>query len=129
LHEFVFRQQAAIALDQGKEDLKRFWRKRNRVSLAQEEMFTGVAAKSPELVQNLCFRGHDYLWNFFGTYQEIFNVPLRTNLIGAAYFGFGAGGLAAIKRDSSGRDGMPQGSARQPEDHGPLCLEITQGEI
>jgi hypothetical protein len=52
-------------------------------------MFTGVAAKSPKLVQNLCFRGHDYLWNFFGTYQEIFNVPLRTNLIGAAYFGFG----------------------------------------
>jgi hypothetical protein len=43
-------------------------------------VFPGVAAEGPELVESLCFRGHDYLWNFFGIYLEILDEPLRTIL-------------------------------------------------
>jgi hypothetical protein len=40
--------------------------------------------KLPELLQSLCFQGHDNLCNFFGIYLEILNWPLRTVLSGMA---------------------------------------------
>ena len=80
LHEFVLRQQPAVALNQGDQDLERFRRQRNRLALAQEEMFPGVQAEFSKFVQDLCFQDHDCLWNFLGIYLEILDEPLRTIL-------------------------------------------------
>ena len=50
LHEFVLRQQPAIALNQDDEGLKRLRRQRNRSAVAQEKVFPRVATEFPELV-------------------------------------------------------------------------------
>jgi len=34
-------------------------------------MLARGAAKLSEFVQDLCFQGHDCLWNFFGVFLEI----------------------------------------------------------
>ena len=75
-HIFIIASKAedVALLDQSQKNFKRFWRQRDGLAIAQQQLFPRIAAEPAELVQHLCFGRHRVLAN----YLEISYAPLRT---------------------------------------------------
>ena len=64
LHQFIFFNRPTGALDQHGERFENLRRDRNKLSVAQQNLFRRVEAKISEVVKVLCFRGHSFSNNF-----------------------------------------------------------------